>query len=174
MSRTISTRAVALLLGAAALAVAISLISPRSDAQHAISAQPIGSWWPPHPRDQVQIYSPGTTLPAGGVLELFVVPNDRWLVLVPTGHLALQGTVGRVGIDHASTGAVHLAEQLGALQTEKARNAPVDGVAETAGPATSSSLGWTFRPGSRVVLVYGDGAIGDPISYNLFGYLAPL
>jgi hypothetical protein len=156
-----------LLLGAAALILVLGLISSRSEAQFTAAPQPIGNWWPPHPRDQVQVGNLGSQVdvPKGGAVQVYQVPQDRWLVLVPTRIDCALGLLS------AGYGKVFLAEDRFGLVTRKATawDQPIG----HAGPTMGGALGWTFAPGSRV-LIQNEDTVDHPVTYNLFGYLAPL
>lgn len=145
---------------AAVVALVVSLTAPRSEGQFIHSAQQIGNWWPPHPRDQVQFFADLTTISAGADLEVYVVPQDRWLVIVPTGGASgMSGGPDCVLLEERASQIVKKANQSGYNPT-------------AGGPYAVTALGWTFSPGSRV-LVRNTGNVPQQVFYSLFGYLTP-
>jgi hypothetical protein len=131
----------------------------------------------PHPRDMVRFSSwtstnlPHVNIPANGEHEVFSVPADRWLVLLP--NLGTSSTTGGCAFDDGGGGStVSLQEDLNGSYTVMATRGSSEAGKNSQGPA-SSVIGWTFRPGSRVVLKNEDPIIAN-VRYNFFGYLTGL
>ena len=129
-----------------------------------VQAETNARWWPPHPRNQVQLAAldQNVIIPAWGELEIYQVPTDRWLVIVPPSGGGLPSATN-------FNSAPRLVEDLGGVMTLKSETSLGALVASPGdGP-----LGWTFAPGSRVLLqdVSGGNLVGR---YSFFGYLTRL
>lgn len=132
----------------------------------------------PHPRDMVQLRwtddpnDPPVTLSPGGSLTVFDVPSDKWLVLLPSvGPGSPSGGVP-IGIGGPG-GNADLFEFFNGVYNFKARADSSAGGALGRGPITDT-VGWTFRPGSSVVIRNLDTTYPATVSYNFFGYLTDL
>lgn len=159
MSSTIKARLLALALCCAAIAIAIGATSSRSDAQFTAAPQNLAKWWPPHPRDQVQWIAENFTMQGDAEVQLAVVPIDRWLVIVPQGD---QGNVGMGG----SSGSLRLYQDAGGVLELRAKQASSS---LWKGPMASTSLGWTFAPGTRAI-IKNISSNATNAEYSLFGY----
>lgn len=174
---------VAAVVAAATIAFAVNLISPQSAGQFTATAQPIGGWWPPHPRDQIQISGeqviPGVA--GGATLTLYTVPLDKWLVIVP-GWTQIGTSSGTLGLAYGvvevgGNGQWVLDELKQAVYTTK-HQIPTTGIIpeqpmRMAPPSPQFSMGLRFSPGSLVVIRdLTDN--GGHVAYNLHGFLAPL
>ncbi len=175
MTRTIPLHPLSLLVG-----VGLALLGLVAMGQAPVSrapgtgyaaASPIHGVWNPHPRDMVQFYPPGVsptggpnssvTIPVNGEHEVFTVPTDRWLVILPTGP-------GDLGL---SGGGAVLYEDRGGQLIEKGWWVAT-GIASR-GPG-GSIVGWTFSPGSRVIIRCYDPSFAISVQYNFFGYTTGL
>jgi hypothetical protein len=129
----------------------------------------------PHPSDMVHFTSatlpPGdlvVSIPVGGEHEVFTVPSDRWLVLLPT---SANGSSKVAFQDQGGGGYAWLFEDLNGSYTPKANG----GGSGSGGAGPSGwAVGWTFRPGSRVVLKNIGTGGASSVAYNFFGYLTGL
>jgi hypothetical protein len=164
-----------------ALAVAIGLLCIVAMGQitvHPTSASlatlgPVKGVGNPHPRDMVQLTSakvPTIQLAAGEDYEVFAVPAGRWLVLLPNHSQITAGTPFAVQTFGGNYGELY--EGNGATLNFRA----TAGVQTSWNPSTSeavpsgSLIGWTFAPGSRVV-IRNQGSSTGSLQYNFFGYL---
>ncbi len=167
----------------ALVAVVSTLVAPASRGQFAFNAQQIGNWWPPHPRDQVHLFQGSSVqIPPGGELEIYTVPADQWLVVVPTqfwgggsgGHAALSG----FGVFGGQGNNPVVLEDRGGQLITKCYPA-FDGFSTggtvclySTGPNASSPIGWTFAPGSRLIVKNQSPVAASSIDgYSIFGYL---
>jgi hypothetical protein len=110
--------------------------------------------WGPAKQDIVNFWDPGpTSIPPGGSSIVFEVPSDKWLVLT--------------AVDVTTSYPLNWAEDLNGVITVKSSNLGLRP------QTTSPPIGWTFRPGSRVVLQNLE-STNPSIVYNrtLFGYLS--
>lgn len=115
---------------------------------------PTSSWGPPK-KDIINAWEAGPVIiPPGGSLTVFDVPADRWFV----------GT----GFSVTASYPTAWAEDLNGVVTVKG----VTGVGLLP-QVTAAPIGWTFRPGSKVVLQNLEPTFQNHI-YNrsLLGYLA--
>lgn len=180
MTHTIRIYSKSALIGVAAALLCVvamgqlSVSSTPTNVQQFVPGKGIGN---PHPRDMVQFTSTTSPsspvlVPAGGELELYVVPNGRWLVLLNNGGSDATG----VGLYSSGSGIgggyLGLFEDAGGLVSFKARDeATGTSVAgDSAGPV-GGLIGWTFKPGSRVLLKSLHPSDELTVRYNLFGYL---
>src|SRR5258705_8698868 len=99
------------------------------------------------------------SLPPGASFTVFTVPDDRWL------------TITGVSGSYANGPYPYWIEELNGAVTEKG---PFLGNEMPASPAScGGAIGWTFRPGSTVVVKNLDPTITALIhSYALIGYLS--
>ena len=160
MNRVISLHPLSLVLG-----VVFAGICFISMSQVGVTKE---SWGPPK-RDILNVFStqvPPIPVPPGGSVVVFTVPNDRWLTLT--------------GVSATSNNAFLVwAEEFNGTVTEKGF-AVVGGGSGGSGsdlrmsPASSGgAIGWTFRPGSNVVIKSDDLANSALLySYALLGYIS--
>lgn len=114
---------------------------------------PVNSWGPPK-KNIVNLWEPGPiTIPPGASLNVYDVPADQWLVVT--------------GVGLSASYPFAWVEDLNGVITVKGTNAGLFP------QATSAPIGWTFRPGSKVVLQSLEMTYTSNI-YNrsLLGYLA--
>jgi hypothetical protein len=109
-------------------------------------------------------------LEAGAEHEVFAVPNDRWLVLLPNHSqitactpFAVQTPGGNYGELYENSGGI-----LNYRSTAGVQTGWVPSSGESA--PSLSLLGWVFSPGSRVVIKNHGPSPGN-LQYNFFGYL---
>jgi hypothetical protein len=123
------------LLGVALSALLVTTMSQVSPSNERV--------WPPLTKHIVnyfdQIPSPFLTIAPGGTHTLYTVPNDRWLVI--TGA-------------RTYSGATHWAEEYGGVLTTKGFGGSNIGTEASLHSPDSCGgpIGWTFRPGSNVVV----------------------
>jgi hypothetical protein len=152
MLRSLSLHPLSLVLG-----IVFSGICFGSMSQVGVTKE---SWGPPK-RDIVNAYSSpaGISIPAGGLFTVYTVPNDRW----PT----LTGASGNT----SSYPRALWSEVFNSSSTVK-------GFAEVndllfSPESCGGAIGWTFRPGSNVVLQNSDpGSTTNVHDYALIGYLS--
>lgn len=177
MPRTIQLHPLSLLVGSGAAllcTMAMSQVSVSRATTPMAAIAPGSGIGNPHPRDMQHFWSHGTSpspiqLGPGEEIELFIVPTDRWLVIVNNGGWDQSG----LGVWCDQGGLTALAADEGGLLVEKARDSFGATASLAAGPLTDS-MGWTFKPGSRVVIKNMHPSIQVQVQYNLFGYLTSL
>jgi hypothetical protein len=130
----------------------------------------------PHPRDMVRFTSTtainvsSVPIPADSEYEVYTVPQDRWLVVLPNQGL---GNAGCPFDDGGAGTTIALYEDLnGAYTLQAIEGSNLAGVASY-GPS-GWATGWTFRPGSRVVLKNVGISNEAGARFNFFGYLTGL
>ena len=153
--------------------VAMGQITVRPTSASLATFGPVKGVGNPHPRDQVQFTSaksPTIQLAAGEDYEVFAVPPGRWLVLLPNHSQITAGTPFAVQTPGGNYGELY--EDDGAIMNFRA----TAGVQTGWNPSTSDAVpsgglvGWTFAPGSRVV-IRNQGSSTGSLQYNFFGYL---
>jgi hypothetical protein len=120
--------------------------------------------WPPHPKHVVNVYDvDGVQVPPLGTHVVYEVPPDRHLVV--TGAW----TSGPSFPD------LHLGEETDGELIRKGRPSNTRSEPALRGPSgCGGPVGWTFRPGSRVVLENrSDEFHGNTQEYGIVGYLTP-
>jgi hypothetical protein len=119
--------------------------------------------WPPPKKDIVNLFffepTSQISVPPGASFTVFTVPNDRWL------------TITGVSGSYATGPFPFWSEELNGAVTEKGQFL---GNEMPASPAScGGAIGWTFRPGSTVVIRNDDPTTTALIySYALIGYLS--
>ena len=148
-----------LLLGAGVALSAVFLMSQGG------TVQPSSAWlWPPARQNVVHVFERGNStgfgtplpeVPAGGTLNVYNVPSDRWLTIVQA---------------EGGFPSMIWCEQLSGVLKEK-------GAMELGGttrllisPGRNAELGWVFRPGSTVVLKNTATSPVSPGYYSFIGY----
>lgn len=180
MSHSFSLHSKSALLGAA---VALASIVAMGQVSVSRATTPTAAIMPgygianPHPRDMVRLTSTTSpasaivNIPADGETEIYSVPQDRWLVLLPS--IDNWGIATCPFDDQGGPTTIALFEDLNGLYTLQALEGGNQAGLASAGPV-GWACGWTFRPGSRVVLKnVGTSTIANA-RYNFFGYLTGL
>jgi hypothetical protein len=146
MTRSITVHPSSFAIGVAFAAICILAMS---------QASPPSDTWPPPKRSilNVDAETPVTIAP-NGFAVVYTVPNDRWLTI----------TEAAASIDdHFGNGFSTIwTEELNGVSTQKGR----------VGIDTSGPIGWTFRPGSSVVVTAAQPVTTYLESYSLLGYLS--
>jgi hypothetical protein len=117
--------------------------------------------WPPAKSDIVNIYSTtGTPVAPGGYLSVYTVPSNRWLTV--TGAFEGSG---------ANLGSLLWAESYNSVVTPKGDCGTAGNSLDRTPAGSGGAVGWTFRPGSQVVLMNSTGAQAN-VWPTLIGYLS--
>jgi hypothetical protein len=153
-----------LLLGAGVALSAVFLMSQGG------TGQPSSAWpWPPARQNVVHVFERGNStgfgtplpeVPAGGTLNVYTVPSDRWLTIVQ----AEADTSPLIWVEvHA--GAVY---EKGAVDSGATTGESPNRLIHS--PGKNPELGWVFRPGSAVVLKNTSTSPVFPGYYSFIGY----
>jgi len=118
-----------------------------------------------HPRDMVQIYGTATLNPQAEQV-VYTVPTDRWLVIVPNTNMNSLPRVG-IGVYRAV-----VFERSSGTDTERATGG--ENTPSSFGPASTDGIGWSFSPGSQLVLKNLNQSGAETAYWNMFGYLTTL
>ena len=118
--------------------------------------------WPPQKRDILNVFERGTNnvvIPPDGSYVVYAVPTDHWLTLT--------GAEGYVESPDSQWG-----EDFGGILTEKGYVGP-HGNGMYSPEGSGGAIGWTFRPGSSVV-VHNPSSTNSwhLYSWSLVGYLS--
>jgi len=164
------SRTAALVVGVALAVFAFLATTQQAATAQAAPALTARYGYPPHPRDMVQIYGE-QHISAGGEHLIYTVPSDRWLVVVPKFDGDHYSSVGVYS--HSTDGRV--VERFGGTDSEKAHT-----IINTwerpqrQGPSRSDGIGWTFKPGSQILIRNVNPSSNDTFRWSIFGYLTPL
>jgi hypothetical protein len=122
---------------------------------------PRAQQWGPPKQDVVNVceLDLSIVIPPGGTATIYTVPADRWLTL----------TAVSAGLAYSSP-PNYLAEDLDGTISVKGT---ASGLGIYSSPeGRGDAIGWTFRPGSRVVVRAGANGPATLVAYSLLGYLS--
>jgi hypothetical protein len=174
-----SSRAlVACVLTALLVSVGLNLVAPSTLGQRSSGpTQDAASWWPPHPEDQVHLFTE-SQVAANSDYLVYEVPFDRWLVVVPQAKAVfpMDGSLAAPSMGIESSTALPIFEDLNGDFVELGRCAKYWANAgyESGAPASPGPLGWVLAPGSRLVIRNSNPSQTSYVKVDLFGYLAPV
>jgi hypothetical protein len=158
MSRSFQVHPLSVLVG-----LALGGTCLLSMSQLSVAKQP----WGPPKANIVNIFEEpaNVTILPGASLDLYDVPNNRWLTVTGVAATGNQVPIAR------------WAEDLNGVVTNKGKCLYSGNTALADAPGSTpqdcgGAVGWTFRPGSKVVLNNVGGADIQVSSYALIGYLS--
>ncbi|MBK7875557.1 MAG: hypothetical protein IPJ77_07370 [Planctomycetes bacterium] len=166
--RTIQIHPLSLAVGAIAVTAAFVLTAQTT--------APAQTTWLPPKAMIVNVFEEPTvaiSVPAGGTYTVLTVPSDRWLTITGASARTTAPSIMRWSEAPSGGAPIDKGVVISGWPVNPAAGGPTTmwGAPEATPVACGGPLGWTFAPGSSIVIHNaGTGLAYDVLGYSLIGY----